>query len=388
VLAGVDWPRTPVERVQLFRPPFCPWSQCSEHRREQRGFRFRRHGFYDTLRRTVPRFFCLSCRRTFSRQTFSTSYYLKRPELLLPTAAGLQAGGALRQIARSLTCAPSTPARLAARLGRHAMLLHSRALVHLRGRLAEPVVLDHFETFEFSQDCPFGVATAVGSRSWFVYGLDPAPHARTGKRSAFQEAKRKARPPQPTRGGITGSMTRVLDALLHFFPKNSAIELTTDGHMSYAQALGKTRFRDRFRHTGYPNPKRGPKGAPRSQAARVRDRAMFPVDTLHGLLRHSECHHRRETIAFGRRTNAILERLYLASAWRNFVKGVSERRPDPTTPAMKLKLTTEPWTWERVLARRLFPGRLLLPKCWLEVYRREWITPGGPNSPHQLTLAY
>jgi len=115
---------------------------------------------------------------------------------------------------------------------------------------------------------------------------------------------------------------------------------------------------------------------------------MFPVDTLHGLLRHSECHHRRETIAFGRRTNAIMERLYLASAWRNFVKGVSERKPDTATPAMKLKLTTEPWTWERVLARRLFPGRLLLPKSWLEVYRRKWITPGGPNSAHQLTLAY
>jgi hypothetical protein len=115
---------------------------------------------------------------------------------------------------------------------------------------------------------------------------------------------------------------------------------------------------------------------------------MFPIDTLHGLLRHSECHHRRETIAFGRRTNAILERLYLASAWRNFVKGVSERKPDPATPAMKLMLATEPWTWERVLARRLFPGRLLLPQSWLEVYRREWITPGGANSPHQLTLAY
>jgi hypothetical protein len=36
----------------------------------------------------------------------------------------------------------------------------------------------------------------------------------------------------------------------------------------------------------------------------------------------------------------------------------------------------------------LFPGRVLLPKSWLEIYRRAWITPGGPNAPHQSALAY
>jgi transposase-like protein len=182
----MHWPRTPVERVQLFRPPFCPWPACREHRRRSQGYPFRRHGVFTTRRRRVPRFLCLACRRTFSRQTFSTTYYLKRTGLLAPLAAALQAGAALRQAARSLLCAHSTAARLAARLGRHALLLHARTLEHLKGHLSEPVVLDHFETFESSQDLPFGVATPVGSASWFIYGLDPAPHARTGRRSAFQ----------------------------------------------------------------------------------------------------------------------------------------------------------------------------------------------------------
>jgi len=115
---------------------------------------------------------------------------------------------------------------------------------------------------------------------------------------------------------------------------------------------------------------------------------MFPVDTLHKLLRHSECHHRRETIAFGRRTNAILERLYLAAVWRNLVKKVTERSPARVTPAMKVGLTTEPWTWRRVLSRRLFPGRVLLPKSWIDLYERAWITPGGPNCLHEKVLAY
>ena len=42
----------------------------------------------------------------------------------------------------------------------------------------------------------------------------------------------------------------------------------------------------------------------------------------------------------------------------------------------------------RVLARRLFPGRVRVPSSWLEVYRRTWITPGIPNSLHQLQRAY
>ncbi|HET6278027.1 MAG TPA: hypothetical protein VFG08_04510, partial [Candidatus Polarisedimenticolia bacterium] len=146
---------TPVERLQQFRPPFCPWSGCREHLRSSPGYRCDRHGIYATRRRPrVPRFRCRACRRSFSRQSFATSYYLKRPELLVPAAAALVAGSAHRQIARSLGCAPSTITRLSARLGRHALLLQALALHHLTGRVVEPVAVDHFETFEFSQDLP------------------------------------------------------------------------------------------------------------------------------------------------------------------------------------------------------------------------------------------
>jgi hypothetical protein len=71
--------------------------------------------------------------------------------LLAPVAAGLVAGSAHRQLARSLGCAPSTVTRLAARIGRHSLLLHSMFLERI-GAIDEPVVLDHFETFVYSQD--------------------------------------------------------------------------------------------------------------------------------------------------------------------------------------------------------------------------------------------
>jgi transposase-like protein len=380
------WPRTPVERLQHFVPRFCPWPPCPRHRHGGPNYRAPRHGSYRTARRTVPRFRCTTCRRTFSRQSFAVSYYLKRSELVVPVAAGLQAGSAHRQIARTVGCAPSTVTRLSARLGRHALLVMARALRHLTGRLAESVVLDHFETFEFTQDLPFGIATSVGHESWFVYGLDPAPHARTGRRSPARPAPSFRR---MRRGGYAGSSARTVRQLLALSPPGGVLDLIGDGHAAYDRAALLPDHAGRVRLQRFPNPPRGPKGAPRSAAARARDRALFPVDALHGLFRHTAAHHRRETIAFGRRLNALMERLFLTVVWRNFVKGRSERRPDPDTPAMHVGLAREPWSWRRVLSRRLFPGREELPGVWRDLYRRDWTTPAlSSNARHRLRHAY
>jgi hypothetical protein len=81
---------------------------------------------------------------------------------------------------------------------------------------------------------------------------------------------------------------------------------------------------------------------------------MFPVDQLHQLLRHSCSDHKRETIAFGRRLESIMGRAHLLAVWKNFIKRRTERRPDRTTPAMKLDMTDRQWGFERILARRLF----------------------------------
>ncbi len=330
---GVDQPRTPVERLQAFRPPLCPWPDRREHQRAKRGHRFRHHGSYATASRSsVPRYRCNSCWRTFSRQTFSVTFYLKRPGLLPPVAAQLVAGSAHRQIGRTIGCAPSTVTRLSARLGRHALLLHARARSQLCGRLSETIVLDHFETFEYSQDLPFALATAVGANSWYCYELDPAPHDRTGRRSPFQQARLATRPRRPYFGGFHGSTRRVVDLLLELAGPGRNLVLTNDGHPTYDDDVAQHPERRRILQSSFPNPVRGPKGAPRSAEALQGDQAMFPVDLWHHLLRHSCAHYHRETIAFGRRLNALLDRTYLAAIWRNFVNGRTERKPDPSSP--------------------------------------------------------
>jgi transposase-like protein len=387
--SAMHWPATPVEHLSGFQPHFCPRRGCSEHLRTTAGFRFRRLGFYVTSRRwRIPRFLCLTCKRSFSRQAFAVSYYSKRPELLVPVASGLVGGSAHRQIARTVGCAPTTVTRMAARLGRHAILLLARARTELAESVEEPFVLDHFETFECTQDYPFGVATLVGSRSWFVYDLDPAPHKRAGKITATQRARLAERPGRPAHGGYLGSTRRVLDRVMAVASSRRPIRLRGDGHEAYDRAVREHPDGGRVRLERHPNPPRGPKGSPRSPAARLRDARLFPVDLLHKILRHSLAHHRRETIAFGRRLNALMERLFLAAVWRNFVQRRSERRRHSGTPAMSVGLASEPWDWRRVLSRRLFPARTPTPATWASLYRRLWTTPLFTNSRHQLIRAF
>ena len=110
---------------------------------------------------------------------------------------------------------------------------------------------------------------------------------------------------------------------------------------------------------------------------------MFEVDQFHRLVRHSLAHHRRETIAFGRSVNGLVERLHLLAVWRNLVKRRSERRPHRATPAATLGLTTGRWSWAQVFARRLFVAHVPLNDDDQQIYRRQASTPMLPvQTPH------
>ena len=370
------WPLTPVQNVRpsRFRPPFCPWPECRAHRASGRGFH--RFGSYRTTAspRRIPRFCCLDCRRTCSRQTFATTYYLKRPDLLVAVASGLAACSGHRQIARSAHCAKTTVSRQADRLGRHAILFHARCNTHLPA-LHEAVVHDHFEAFVGRQDRALGLGTAVGARSRYVYDIDPAPHRGSGRRP--DRDPEHGTTPRASRPYLE-SIKRALLGLIPHLSDGRSLVLRVDGRLDYRVALQDPILRSRVSLAVYPNPTRGPKGTPRSSEAVKRDLAMGPVDHLHQLLRHSCSDHKRETIAFGRRLESILGRAHLITVWKNLIKARSERTPDRTTPAMRLGLTTTRWRFERILARRLFPGREHVSESALRLYTKAW-TPNLPK---------
>ncbi len=370
------WPKQPVQSVRpsRFTPPFCPWRECRSHR--SRGPGFHRNGSYRTKNspKRIPRFLCLDCERTCSRQTFSTTYYLKRPELLVAVASGLAACSCHRQLARSVHCAKTSVTRQAERLGRHAILFHARCGAQLPA-LSEPVVHDHFETFIGRQDRALGIGTAVGATSWYVYDTDPAPHSGSGRRP---DRKPEDGTTVSVNRSYVESIQRSVRGLISHLSEADRLVLRTDGRTDYTVALREETIGARVVLQPFPNPVRGPKGTPRSPEALRRDLAMFPNDQLHQLLRHTCSDHKRETIAFGRRLESIIGRANLMAVWKNFIKARSERAPDRTTPAMRLGLTDERWRFERILARRLFPTREPVSKSALRVYQKRW-TPDLPQ---------
>ena len=175
--------------LDTFIPPHCPRSDCRYHRSAD-GWCWIRYGHFSRrcLPRVIPRFRCLHCRATFSSQAFATTYYLKRPELLEPIAHRLLACSGHRQIAREARCDPTTVMGQAARLGRHALLL--LAELGPSGDLGEPLVIDGFESFAYSQYHPLHLNTAVGARSHFVYGFTLARLRRKGRMTERQRQRR------------------------------------------------------------------------------------------------------------------------------------------------------------------------------------------------------
>ena len=371
------WPTHTLDAVRpsRFLPPFCPRPDCVAHTHTGRGFQC--DGSYRRIRspQKVYRFLCKDCGHRFSRSTFATDYYLKRPELMVQVAAGLAACSAHRQIARSVGCSKTTVTRMSERLGRHAVLFHARCRKRL-GSPDEVVVHDHFETFVGRQDHALGLGTAVGFRSWFVYDIDPAPHRGSGRRP-------DRKPTNPgtiakANRSYIASIRRTLRRLGSGRRSARPLVLNVDGRLDYRVAIRDPALRDRVRLRVFPNPVRGPKGTPRSPEAKVRDWEMFTVDQLHQLIRHTCADHKRETLAFGRRLESIVGRAYLIAVWKNFLKGRSERKPDRTTPAMRVGLTDRPWTWRRLFSRRLFAARERPTEGELRLYEKRW-TPELPT---------
>src|SRR6266571_1363992 len=171
-------------------PPFCPNERCPFHCGPTHSWRWLRAGFF---RRQAPphriqRFHCGHCGRYFSEQTFRTSYWLKRPELLEPVCHRLVGCSCLRQIAREVAASPQTIALHAARLGRHCLLFHER--LRPTGPLSEPLALDGFQSFEWSQYHPTLYHVVVGKDSHFFHGFTDSELRRSGSMRPVQKARR------------------------------------------------------------------------------------------------------------------------------------------------------------------------------------------------------
>ena len=350
-------------------PPFCPNPACPFHSWDREKWEFKRIGFFE--RQSPPyevqRYQCVSCRRTFSDQTFSTTYWLRRAELLAPVFLRLQSCSGFRQVAREFGVSPTTIARISERLGRHALLFHQQ--YRPRGPLREPLTLDGFEGFEWSQFYPSSYHVAVGKDSHFFYGFTTTELRRKGSMTDAQRKMRERLETSFGRPDPKGTAKDVATLLSIVVPTAQGLVLHPDEHQAYPRALKRVPHLKVTHETIS------------SRAARTPQNPLFPVNLLDLLIRHSGSQHKRETIAFPKRLQSACERMALFAVWRNWIKAFSERarKREKETPAMRLGLAERALTPEDVLSERLFPSLIRLPEPWTSYYWRRVHTRAIPR---------
>jgi transposase-like protein len=345
-------------------PPFCPNPRC-DSRATAQPWRFKKKGYFlrDRPPRRVQRYLCQHCGRNFSSQTFSTTYWLRRGDLLAPLFMRIVACSGLRQIAREMRVAHSTLQRLSERLGRHCLLFHETGRPREVPR--EPLVLDGFRSFERGQYWPMDLNLLVGA-SHFLYGFNDAELRRSGTMRPAQREKRARLEARYGRPDPQATRKQVEELLARIVPAGQAAVVRSDEHRAYPRAM--KRLGDRVWHHE----------ATSSKAARTTQNPLFPVNLADLLLRHSSANHKRETIAFSKRRQGALYRLAIFTVWRNYMKSRSERRRD-APPAQALGLIERPLRVAEILSQRLFPDRASLSGWLSRCYFARIATRAIPN---------
>ena len=376
--------RTPEDDPD-FTPPFCTNRLCRFHLDTGPEWRFKRNGLYTRRSdgRKFQTFRCLECRRGFSTRAFCTDYWLRRRDLPEKIADLVSNGAGLRQAGRCLTVSHPTIGRHIARLGRHCMLFHLERTQKLK--IQEPVVIDGFETFEYSQYFPYHLNIAAGQDSWFLYDFTESPLRRKGRMREDQKSRRDALEAElgrPDPKAIEKGMTDLIRSLCRRVPTGGRLDLASDEHPAYPRAVKRVRLSEPPRIEIVHE-------VTSSKEARTFLNPLFAANLTDLLLRHSHANHHRETIAFSKRRMDGISRASVFQVWRNFIKRRRENG-DEQTAAMCLGLAQAPLGWREVLRRRLFPDRQTLEEWRLTHYRhRVWTQALGDRQRfHDLKRAY
>ena len=337
-----------------WKPPFCPNQNCKAHKPLQNNWHYIKFASYrrKSDNRKIQRYRCMTCKRTFSTQTFSTTYWQRLRGIdakIMTKTIGCMAN---RQIARDLGIDPATVNRKLARMGRHCLLFFNQVMK--TAKPAQQIVFDGFETFELSQYHPFHHNVAVEKDTDLVLFFNDSELRRKGRMTDPQKRKRSKLEKQfgkPDPRAIEKATSELLSVVIHEKP----VELFTDDHHQYRRPI--RRYGSQVKHS-----------VTSSKDHRDRNNPLWEINLFDLLLRHSSANHKRETIAWSKRRQASTYRLAIFAVWRNFMKGRREKDRRSPSPAMERGLLDHRLNVGEVLSERLFPGHFELASSWVDYY--------------------
>lgn len=304
-----------------FTPTFCP---CRSHD----SFQYQRRGSFVRAcdGRRIQRFQCKQCNRSFSTQTFSGDYRLKRPELNERVFLALISKVTQRQIARTLRCKRRLVMHRLERFGEQCRAFHA-AHVKAAERSLVPggvFLLDELETYEHNRRLrPLTVPVLVHKPSHCVLhtavGTLPA-------RRPLKPAEQAKLAKQESACGKRRSQSRVkvdecFQVLSRLVPGTASVVVRTDQKHSYAKLL-RERFGERLVHK-----------TTHSKEPRTYSNPLFVVNHTLAMLRDGIGRLVRRNWGATKRQERLEQHLWIWIAWRNYVRPITNQNHD-ATPGM------------------------------------------------------
>ena len=219
----------------MFKPPFCPRRECSQHLDPAPRF-FLRHGYYHPPCRAhpVPRFRCRSCRHTFSRQTFRMDFRDHRPDLNARLFNYVAMGVGIRMSARRLGLSQRCTELKLRKIARHLRQLNLNLRAPIKGDVE--LQFDELESFEGSRSFrPVSIPVLIEKKTRYYIWSESATIRPKGMMTKKRlkmlviEEQRHGRRKDRSRRAIQRTLARGAELVM----EGSRVTLYTDEKSTY-----------------------------------------------------------------------------------------------------------------------------------------------------------
>lgn len=318
-------------------PPTCPYSACPSNR-ESAPFLWKRNGHYRRIcdGRRVQRYFCRSCGRRFSRQSFRLDYRLHLPRLHLQLFGLFVAKVTHRQAARHLGVSRRVVEHRLRLMGRHAREMHRHFLDQSarRGGVNGVFQLDEMETFETDRRLqPVTVPVLMERKSYFVLHAETASMAARGRLSKEHRRKKEEREKHfgKRRSGSRKAVQRSLEVLHRVHSRRDWLRFESDRKTTYVSILKKV-FGERL----------GSHKRISSRNRRSYSNPLFPINHTLAMMRDGVSRLVRRSWGASKMRQRLDLHLWIWIAYRNYIRGITVQATR-VTPAMAIGVSRRQW---------------------------------------------